>query len=78
MSIAFIFVRVNLGTSDQVLYDIKQIPHIQEAHVVYGKFDILAKVEASTMRELKHIVTHTIRQVPNVRSTRTLIVMNGQ
>jgi DNA-binding Lrp family transcriptional regulator len=77
MPTAFIFLRVKLGTSDQVLYDLKQILHVQDAHLVYGKFDIIAKVKASTMQELKSVVTQTIRQMHNIRSSQSMVVMDG-
>ena len=78
MPTAFIFLRVKLGTIDQALYDMTQILPVQEVHVVYGQFDIIAKVKASTMHELKHIIMHSICQAPNIQSTRTLIVMSAQ
>lgn len=77
MPTAFIFLRVQLGTSDQVLNDLRQILHVQEAYLLYGKFDIIAKVEASTMHELKEIVTQTIRQMRHIRSSQTMVVMEG-
>lgn len=77
MPTAFIFLRVQLGTSDQVLDDLRQILHVQEAHLIYGNFDIIAKVKASTMHELKEIATQTIRQMHNIRSSQTMVVMDG-
>jgi DNA-binding Lrp family transcriptional regulator len=76
MPTAFLFLRVQLGTSDQVLDNLRQILQVQEAHLLYGKFDIIAKVEASSMHELKNIVTQTIRQMCTIRSSQTMIVMN--
>lgn len=69
MPLAFTFLQVRLGSSDQVLNHLTLIPHVRDAYIVYGKYDIVAKVEAPTMRELKHVVTHTIRQMHNIRSS---------
>jgi len=44
-----------------------------EASIVYGVYDIVAKVEADTMEELKQTVTWKIRRLGKVRSTLTMI-----
>jgi DNA-binding Lrp family transcriptional regulator len=49
---AFTLFRVQVGSSDLVCYNLTQIFHVQEVYVVYGNYDIIAKVEAGTMREL--------------------------
>jgi DNA-binding Lrp family transcriptional regulator len=43
--------------------------------MVYGVYDIIAKVEAESMTKLKEIVTWKIRRIDKVRSTLTTIVM---
>ncbi|MCG3221967.1 MAG: Lrp/AsnC ligand binding domain-containing protein, partial [Candidatus Heimdallarchaeota archaeon] len=40
---------------------------------VYGVYDLIAKIEADTMDELKKIVTENLRALENVRSTMTMI-----
>lgn len=74
MPTAFIFLRVKLGTSDQVLDDLRQILQVHEAYLLYGRFDIIAKVKASTMQELKLVITQTIRQMQHARSSQTMVV----
>ncbi|MCK5403501.1 Lrp/AsnC ligand binding domain-containing protein, partial [Candidatus Bathyarchaeota archaeon] len=54
---------------------IKKIKNVTEAHSVYGVYDLVAKIEAESMDELKNIVTWNIRRLNNVRSTLTMIVM---
>jgi DNA-binding Lrp family transcriptional regulator len=44
---------------------------------VYGVYDIVAKVSADTMDKLKEIVTWKIRRLDKVRSTLTMIVVEG-
>jgi DNA-binding Lrp family transcriptional regulator len=73
---AFVFLRVKLGTSEFVYDALKRIPNIQEAFMVYGKYDIIVKIVAVTMAELKHFVTYTIRQQGNIRATQTMVVID--
>jgi len=50
---------------------------VKESYVVYGVYDIVAKVEADSMDKLKEIVTWKIRRLDKVRSTLTMIVVEG-
>ncbi|MHA2239309.1 MAG: Lrp/AsnC ligand binding domain-containing protein, partial [Candidatus Hodarchaeales archaeon] len=45
------------------------------AWIVYGVYDIVAKIEADSMDKLKEIITTNIRGLENVRSTLTMIVV---
>ena len=46
-----------------------------ESYVSYGVYDLIIKVKADTMEELKEAVTNKIRKINQVRSTLTLIMM---
>jgi DNA-binding Lrp family transcriptional regulator len=50
---------------------------VKESYVVYGVYDVVAKVEADSMDKLKEIVTWKIRRLDRVRSTLTMIVVEG-
>ena len=72
---AYVLINVESGFEDNVLRELKTIPEIQEAYFSYGVYDIIAKVKAETMEQLKETVTKHIRTLPKVRSTLTLIIM---
>jgi DNA-binding Lrp family transcriptional regulator len=59
---------------DDVLTALKQLSHVIEAYLLYGKYDIVAKIEATSTAALRELVTNTIRRLENVRATQTLIV----
>jgi DNA-binding Lrp family transcriptional regulator len=71
---AFVLFNVGAGSEDQVLKDAKAIGGVQEAYVSYGVYDLVLKVKADSMEQLKELVTHRLRTVKNVRSTLTLIL----
>lgn len=75
MPIAYVLLTVDTGAEEAVLREIKAIRHVKEAHVVYGVYDIVAKVETDRMDELNDLLKTRIRKIPNVRSTLTMIVM---
>jgi DNA-binding Lrp family transcriptional regulator len=72
---AFVFLNVETGSEDNLLKQLKKIGVVEEAYVSYGVYDLIVKVNADTMEELKEIVTHKIRTINQVRSTLTLIMM---
>jgi DNA-binding Lrp family transcriptional regulator len=76
LSIAFIFLRVQIGAIDRVHEALKQIPNVRDICLVYGNYDIVTQVEADSMSALKHLVTQTIRRLSDIRTNQTLIVMD--
>ncbi|AGJ63177.1 Transcriptional regulators [Sulfolobus islandicus LAL14/1] len=51
---------------------------VVEAYVVYGVYDIVIKVETENMDKLKNFISNSIRKIPKVRSTLTMIIMEGR
>ncbi len=45
MPTAFVLINTEIGAEEEVVNELKKIPYIKEAHVVYGVYDIVAKVE---------------------------------
>lgn len=77
MSLVFLLINADLGSDDKVVDELRKIPNVREAYAVYGLYDILVKVEAESMDKLKEIVTGKIRRIPSVRSTLTMMVVEG-
>jgi DNA-binding Lrp family transcriptional regulator len=77
MPIAFVLINAEIGAEDDVLKELKKLKNVKEAYVVYGVYDIIAKVEAESMDKLKEVVTWHVRRLDKVRSTLTMIVVEG-
>jgi DNA-binding Lrp family transcriptional regulator len=71
---AYVLFNVGAGSEDQVLKDIRSIGGVQEAYISYGVYDLVVKVKADSMEQLKELVTHRLRKIKNVRSTLTLML----
>ncbi len=71
---AYILINAELGMESQVLEKLNAFPEVREAYMVYGVYDIIVKVEAETVDELKETVFQRIRLMENVRSTLTMMV----
>ncbi len=51
---------------------------MKEVKGIYGVYDIIVKVESNSMEALKNTITSKIRKMPQVHSTVTLMVIEGQ
>ena len=58
----------------QVLRQVRAIEGVEEAQMVYGVYDIVAKVKGKTIEKLKHTITEQIRKIDKVQTTTTMIV----
>ncbi len=76
MPLSYVLMNVDLGTEEKVLKEVRNVPNVKECNRVYGVYDMIAKVEADSMDQLKEIISWKIRRLDGVRSTLTTIVMN--
>jgi len=72
---AFVLINVATGSEDIALKQLKNLGIVEEAYVSYGVYDLIIRVRADTMEELKDAVTHKVRAISEVRSTLTLIMI---
>ncbi len=72
---AFVLINVESGSEDEVLKELKSMEGVEEAYFSYGVYDLITRVKADTMENLKDMVSRKIRTLNKVRSTLTLIMM---
>ena len=60
-----------------MLKSLRNLDFVKDVYVVYGVYDIIARVEADTMEKVKETITWKIRRLDRVRSTLTMIVVEG-
>ena len=73
MASAYILINCEIGEEASVMSQLKEMPNVSEVHIVYGVYDLIAKIEAEDTATLKNIVTQNLRDLENVRSTMTMI-----
>jgi len=78
MAKAFVFINVELGSENEVLKRLREVPEIKESYLLYGVYDIAAKVETDSMDHLKEIITWKVRKLDKIKSTTTTVVMEGK
>jgi len=78
METAFVLITCEVGTSDTVTKKLQLIDEIKEITPVWGSYDVVAKVTASTKEELRDAIRKKIRNIVNIRTTSTLMVAESQ
>jgi len=63
---------VDVGDEHDVADELKRFPGVTEVQVVYGEYDVIARVELSDLALLDEIVTMA-RKLPGITRTSTLI-----
>lgn len=77
ISRAIVLFNVESGSENHVLENVKKVEGVEEAYISYGVYDIAAKVSAVSMAALKEIITGKLRKISKVRSTLTLLLVEG-
>ena len=67
-----VLIRVLPGKSSTALEAIKKFPEVKSAHLVLGRYDIVAFAEAPTREDLT-TVSAKVNAIPETKSTETLI-----
>jgi DNA-binding Lrp family transcriptional regulator len=75
MSTAFVLVNTDMGSESTVSEELERIPEVKEVYGVYGVYDLVVRLEAEALDELKNVISNKIRTLSNVRSTLTMIVV---
>ena len=67
-----------LGSEEAVISELKFIEDVKEVHGTFGAYDVLAKVESGQVEALREAITWKVRKIPKIRSTLTLMGIEGQ
>ncbi len=78
MKTAYVLINCDLGYEEQIIEELKHTSDVKEAHGTFGAYDILAKVESADVETLRETIMWKIRKMSRVRSTLTLMGIEGQ
>ena len=75
---AIVLINTDPGGEEEVYNKLKGMNEVSETYIVYGVYDIVAKVDSPDMDSLRNFISNNIRKLPKVRSTRTMIIMESK
>ena len=78
MAKAYVLINCDLGSEDDMIRDIKKLEYVKDVTGTFGAYDIVARIEADTQEQLREAITWKIRKKNKIRSTLTLMEVEGQ
>jgi DNA-binding Lrp family transcriptional regulator len=72
---AFVLINAETGAEDAITRALEKMKVVKEVYFVFGAYDIAARIEADSMKELKEVNLRGIRRIKGVRSTLTMIAL---
>ena len=78
METAYVLVSCDLGSEEAIIEDLKHIESVKEVSGTFGAYDIIAKIENPDREKLRDTIIWNIRKLQHVRSTLTLMGIQGQ
>lgn len=78
MAMAYVLINTEPKHMEDIAATLEKLDSVVEIFPVYGVYDLVAKIQAETMEKLKDIVTWKIRNLKNVRSTITMLILDDK
>ena len=78
MATVYVLINCELDSEESIIEQLKTLDGVIEVHGTFGAYDILAKIESSTVEVLRETITWKIRKIDKIRSTLTLMGIEGQ
>lgn len=78
MSITYVLIICEVGTEKSILAELKSLESVKEISGLFGSYDIIVKLEATSEEKIKDIVVSKIRNLKKIRTTVTLRVKDTQ
>ena len=75
MPMAYVLINTEAKHMENVVESLGKLDTVVEVFPVYGVYDVVAKIKAETMEKLKEIVTWKVRNLDEVRSTITMLIL---
>lgn len=73
--LAFIGINISKGSGDEVLVTLSQPDEILELHEMYGQFDLLVKIRARSLEEMRDIIVNKISSIPQITEAKLMTVL---
>ncbi|HPR41672.1 MAG TPA: Lrp/AsnC ligand binding domain-containing protein [Candidatus Methanofastidiosa archaeon] len=72
---AYVLCVIKSGDEDATLEKLSSFDKIKEYFMVYGEYDIIFKVVVKSPDELREFLTKSVRGIPSIERTTTLIAV---
>ena len=73
---AYVLIKAQIGKEDSVLREVLSLSVTDEAHKVFGLYDIVAEVRGRDMETLVEIITTKLRKIEGIEDTQSILVID--
>ena len=75
-----VFMGINMspGSADQIISDILKIEEVLEIHELHGQFDLLLKICAKDLNQIREIVENKICKIPHILESELMTVLKTE
>jgi DNA-binding Lrp family transcriptional regulator len=75
MSTAWVLIQSDTGSLKDVYVQLLGMDSVSETHVVYGEYDLVARIDFTDEVEMANILIGGMRSIGGIRKTETLIAV---
>ncbi len=75
MVISYVLIKANTGEADRLLEAVKACDGVEQAYIIAGDVDLIAKAEVASTAAVKELVADCIQSIDGVADTTTYIAM---
>jgi DNA-binding Lrp family transcriptional regulator len=72
MAVGYVLINVAPGKEYEVYLAVKDMPHVDDATLLFGDHDLIVKLSADSLAIIAQSVVESIRQIPGIVDTKTL------
>ena len=78
MSKAFVLINCELGSEEKIISELKTFSDVTNVQGTFGAYDIIVEVASESVEKIRETITWKIRKIDKIRSTLTLMKVEGQ
>jgi Lrp/AsnC family transcriptional regulator for asnA, asnC and gidA len=73
--LAFMGINIRQGCADEIVGFLSKQDEVMEVHEIHGRFDILLKIRARSLEEMRDIIVNKVRQIPQISEVELMTVL---
>ena len=73
MLTCFVLINAEAKKEDEVYNALASIKEVEGIREVFGQYDLICRVEAKNLKEIRKIIINEIRNVPGIIATTSLV-----
>lgn len=71
---AYVLIQLDEPNEREIIEEFTTMPEVKEAHILFGEWDLILKIEIETPNDVASFVIEKVRSLDGVQLTSTLVV----